>query len=192
MTSLRWPSAFAILLTHLAPLTLLALTPTRSQAVDLRVGYIDSGRIFQEFKQAQEAQQRFDRVVQGWRDEASDKENAVKKLRTEVRDQSPILSAAKRQEKEDELQRAVAEYERFVQEVWGPQGKASQENERVTQEVVTKIRAAVEKVAGNHGLTLVLDAASGFIIYADKSMDFTNQVLQELNALPGSTSTGTR
>src|SRR5437016_2352948 len=158
---------------HAVLLLLLALPvlPGRAAAADVRIGYIDSGRIFREFKDAQEAQQRFDRQVQGWRDEAGEKENVVKKLRQETRDQSPILSAVKRQEKDEELQKAISEYERFVQDVWGPQGRAVQENERATQEVVANMRSAVEKVAADKGLTLVLDAASGFIIYAERSLD---------------------
>src|SRR5262249_19811324 len=137
-----------------------------------------------------EAQQRFDRQVQGWRDEAAEKEQAVKKLRQDVHDQAPILSAVKRQEQEEQLQRAVSEYERFVQDVWGPRGRAAQANETATQTVVTKIREVVEKVAADKGLNLVIDSASGFIIYADKSMDLTTQVIQTLNnASPTSTTT---
>ncbi len=98
-----------------------------------------------------------------------------------MRDQSPILSALKRQEKEEALQRATSEYEKFVQDIWGPSGRAAQENERATGEVVTQIRAAVEKIAGERGLELVLDSAGGFIIYADRSMDLTSLVIQELN-----------
>src|SRR5262249_23177881 len=150
-------------------------------AVDIRFGYIDSARIFTEYKDAQEAQQRFDRQVQGWRDEAAEKEKQVNQLRTEVRDQGPILSALKRQEKEEALQRALSDYERFIQEVWGPDGKASQENNRATGEIVGQIRSAVEKIAGDKGLTLVLDAANGSIIYADRSLDLTPQVIEELN-----------
>src|SRR5436190_15282590 len=99
-------------------------------AADLKIGYIDSARIFQEYSDAKEAQARFDRQVQGWRDEAAEKEKQVNALRAEVRDQSPILSALKRQEKEEALQRAISEYERFIQDIWGPQGRAAQENER--------------------------------------------------------------
>lgn len=164
----------------LCALLLLAATAA-SAAPALNIGYIDSSRIFQEYKDAQEAQQRFNRQVDGWRDEATEKEKAVNDLRKEVRDQSPILSAMRRQEKEEALQRAISDYERFIQDIWGPQGKAAQENERATGEVVTKIRAAVEKIAGDKGLNLVLDSAGGFIIYADKTLDLTTQVIDELN-----------
>jgi outer membrane protein len=153
-----------------------------ARAADLRVGYIDSARIFTEFKEAQEAQARFDRLVTGWRDEALEKEKAVTQLRQEVRDQSPILSAMRRQEKEAALQRAVSEYDAFIQEIWGPTGRASSENERATGEIVQRIRAAVEKVAGQKGLELVFDAASGYLVYADKNLDLTSEVLTELAA----------
>lgn len=161
---------------------LLMLAATAARAADLPVGYIDSGRIFTEYADAKAAQERFDRQVQGWRDEAAEKEKAVQQLRDEVRDQSPILSALKRQEKQEALQRAIADYERFTQDIWGPQGKAEQENQRATQEIVQRIRTAVEKIAADRGLVLVLDAAGGMIIYADRTLDLTTPVLQELNS----------
>lgn len=160
-----------------------------ARAADLRMGYIDSGRIFIEYKEAQEAQARFDRLVTGWRDEALEKEKAVTQLRQEVRDQSPILSAMRRQEKEAALQRAISEYDAFIQDIWGPTGKAASENERATGEIVNRIRLAVEKVAGQKGLELVLDAASGYLVYADKNLDLTGEVLAELAA---TTSSGAR
>lgn len=160
-------------------LVLAAVAPAR--AADVRFGYIDSQRIFQEFKDAQEAQARFDRQVQGWRDDATEKEKSVNQLQGELRDQGPILSSLKRQEKEEQLQRAISDYQRFIQDVWGPNGKAAQENERFTAQVVTQIRSAVEKIAADRDLTLVLDAAGGQIIYADPSFDLTTQVITELN-----------
>jgi outer membrane protein len=162
-----------------AALLVCAAAPARAE---LRFGYIDSGRIFTEYKVAQEAQARFDRQVQGWRDEAAERERQVNLLRAEVRDQSPILSSLKRQEKEEALQKAIAEYEKFVQEIWGPQGRAAQENDRATADVVQQIRTVVEKIAADRNLNLVLDAASGDIIYADKTLDLTPDVLAELNA----------
>jgi outer membrane protein len=160
-------------------LAALAVVPARA---DVRLGYIDSGRIWVEFKDAQEAQQRFDRQVQGWRDEAAEKEKAVNDLRKQVKDQSPVLSALKRQELDSSLQKAISDYEKFVQDVWGQDGRAAQENARATDEIVSQVRRAVEKVAGQKGLDLVLDVTGGFVIYADKTLDLTNDVLAELNS----------
>ncbi len=166
----------------LLSLALGALAALPSGAADLKLGYIDSARIFQEYRVAQDAQASFDRQVQGWRSEAAEKQKAVDALRAELRDQAPILSALRRQEREEALQRAISDYEKFVQEIWGTQGRAAQENERSTQEIVTQIRSAVEKIAADRQLDLVLDAASGIIIYADRNLDLTAVVLAELAA----------
>lgn len=163
-------------------LALLLLLAVPAGAADVRIGYIDSARIFLEYEAAKEAQARFDRQVTGWRDEAAEKQKSVETLRAEVRDQSPILSSLKRQEKEEALQRAISEYERFIQDIWGPQGRAVQENERATGEVVAQIRSAVEKIASERALDLVLDAASGYLIYANKTLDLTATVIEELKS----------
>jgi|SRR5688572_6125442 len=163
-------------------LALVAAIGPGAWAADTRIGFIDSAKIFQEYRLAQEAQQTFDRQVQTWRTEATEKERVVNQLRAEVRDQGPILSALKRQEKEEALQKAISDYETFVQDIWGPTGRAAQENERTTREVVEQIRAVVEKLAGEKGLDIVLDAAGGAIIYADRSLDLSAEVVQELNA----------
>ena len=47
--------------------------------------------------------------------------------------------------------------------------------------MVNEIRAVVEQIAVNRNLNLVLDSAGGFIIYADKNLDLTSDVIQELN-----------
>ncbi|HEY3216518.1 MAG TPA: OmpH family outer membrane protein [Candidatus Eisenbacteria bacterium] len=162
--------------------TALLLAAASGRAASLRIGFIDSAKIFQGYRVAQEAQQQFDRQVQTWRAEAGEKENLVTKLRAELRDQGPILSALRRQEKEEGLQKAVGEYEKFVQDIWGPQGRAVQENERTTREVVNQIRAVVEKLAVEKGLEMVFDAAGGTIIYADRGLDLSADVVKELNA----------
>jgi outer membrane protein len=159
---------------------LLCTVPTAH--AQTRIGYIDSSRIWVEYKDAAEAQQRFERQVQGWRDEAAEKQRMADQLKAELRDQGPVLSALKKQEKESALQRAISDYESFVQEVWGTNGRAVQENSRATEEIISQVRRVVEKVAASRGMDLVLDAASGFVIYADKQLDMTNDVIAELNA----------
>lgn len=167
--------------------TALALAAAPAAAQDVRFGYIDSARIFREFSEAKEAQERFDRQVQGWRTEAAEKEKQVNELRAEVQDQGPMLSSLRRQEKESALQRAISDYERFIQDIWGPNGRAATENGNMTAAIVEKIRGAVETVAGERALNLVLDSSSGFLIYADPSFDLTGEVLEELaqQSVPG-------
>ena len=68
-----------------AALVALLFGAAGAHAADIRLGYIDSSRIFIEFKEAQEAQQRFDRLVTGWRDETKVDEYLSRVGRVEAR-----------------------------------------------------------------------------------------------------------
>jgi Skp family chaperone for outer membrane proteins len=46
---------------------------------------------------------------------------------------------------------------------------------------VERIRTEVEKLAGEKGLDLVFDSAGGFLIFADKSLDLTAEIIKRLN-----------
>ena len=167
-----------ILFPFLAALFILA-SPASAQNV--RIGFIDSQRIFNEYKAAQEAQDRFAREIQSWRTEADDRRKQVEDLRNELKDQDPMLSESKRLEKESTLQKAVSDYDRFVQDFWGPQGKVQRLNDEITREVIGKVRDAVELLANREGYDLVLDAADGNVIFGVKSLDLTQRVLDDLN-----------
>lgn len=168
-------------------LLLLGAAPARAQQV-VKIGFVDSQRIFEQYKAAQEAQDRFNREIQAWRSEADERRRAVDVLRNEMKDQSLVLSEAKRLEKDTALQKAVSEYDRFVQDFWGPGGRVQRLNDEMTREIVGKIRDAVEILANREGYDLVLDAADGNVIFGVKSLDLTERVLEQLNqAAPGAT-----
>ena len=171
------PRLFAPLLAMLA----FALFAAPASAQNVRIGFIDSQRIFNEYKAAQEAQDRFAREIQSWRTEADDRRKQVEDLRNELKDQDPLLSESKRLEKESTLQKAVSDYDRFVQDFWGPNGKVQRLNDEITREVIGKVRDAVELLANREGYDLVLDAADGNVIFGVKSLDLTQRVLDDLN-----------
>ncbi|MGH7724585.1 MAG: OmpH family outer membrane protein [Candidatus Eiseniibacteriota bacterium] len=157
-----------------------------ASAQTIKLGFVDSQRIFEQYRAAQEAQERFTREIQAWRTDADERRRAVDVLRNELKDQSLVLSEAKRLEKETALQKAVSDYDKFVQDFWGPGGRVQRLNDETTREIIGKIRDAVELIANREGYDLVLDAADGNVIFGVKSLDLTDRVLEQLNqALPG-------
>ncbi len=157
---------------------LLAGSPAAAQNV--RLGFVDSQRIFETYKGAQEAQERFGREVTAWRTEADERRRALDVLRNEIKDQEALVTDTKKIEQESALSKAVSEYDRFVQEFWGPAGRVQRMNDEMTREVIGKIRDAVETIAYREGYDLVLDAADGNVIFGVKGLDLTDRVLTEL------------
>jgi Skp family chaperone for outer membrane proteins len=173
-------------------LALLGLSAAPAGAQILRIGYVDSQRIFESYRGAQDAQERFTREITAWRTEADDRRRALDVLRDELKDQEALLSEAKKLEKETAVQRAVADYDRFVQEFWGPGGRVGRLNDEMTREVIGRIRDAVETIANREGYDLVLDAADGNVIFGVKSLDLTDRVLAELAKDPAASASTPR
>jgi len=155
-----------------------------SLAQDLKIGYIDSIKIFAEYKETQEAERQYKREVDKWTADKNRMEQDIVKLREELQAQSLMLSDEKKQEKRLELDRQMQDYEKFMQETFGDDGLAAKRNKELTQPIVDKINGILETLAKDRGLLMVFDVANADIVYADKQLDLTQAVLDELNKQP--------
>src|SRR5262245_10620788 len=174
-----------------AAVAAMALGAGTASAQILKIGYIDSVRIFSGYTYARDAQQRFSREIEAWRAESDDRRRAIDQSRADLKEQSLALSEEKRLEKEGQLQKQLSDYDQFVQAFWGPKGRASELNEQLTADVIQRVRNVVERVARDDSYDLVLDAADGNVIFAVKSLDLTDRVLDILNREAGTPSSGT-
>jgi outer membrane protein len=147
-----------------------------------KIGYIRSATLLDQYQGARTATETFNRDVDAWNQEAQKRKGELDVLGKELEAQSPMLSDAVRSQKDLEYQRKLSEYDQYVQSIWGPQGLVAQRNEELMKPIVDKIQAAARKVAADDGYDFVLDASEGNVIYADKSYDLTDKVLQELQS----------
>jgi outer membrane protein len=148
---------------------------------DIKIGFIDSERIFAGYKGTSQAQTEFNNDVQKWQADVEGRRRELEKLTADYQSQSLILSEAKRREQEEELQQKRSDLDAFVQEIWGTNGKIAQRNEQLTRPIVEKIREILTDIAKTQGISLVLDATDGNVVYADRALDLTNEVLDRIN-----------
>ena len=144
---------------------------------DIKIGFIDSDRIFAEYPKTQEAQASFNREVLELSKTAKEKKTEVDDLQRKLDQQGPMLSEAKRNEQNLELQRKVSDYETFVQTNWGPAGRISKLNEEFLKPIVDRVHAIVAEFGTEEGFSLILDAADGNVVFGDKALDLTDRVL---------------
>ena len=159
---------------------LLAL-PVAAGAADVKLGYIDSARIFAEYKGTEDAQRDFDQEVAGWEEQARTMKAELDSLAEVYQSQSLMLSEAKKTERQQEITAKQAEYETFVQSVFGPEGRVAEKNSELVRPIVDKINLVLQEIGDAEGYTLVLDASIGGIVYASDGIDLTDRVLEELN-----------
>jgi outer membrane protein len=148
---------------------------------DLKVGFIDSERIFAGYQGTNEAKSEFQADIDKWSRDLETRKQELERLNEEYQSQSLILSEVKRREREEDLLRRRNELDAFIQEIWGPAGKVAQRNEQLTRPIVEKIREVLNEIGESEGFSIIFDATDGNVVYADQALDLTDRVLTRLN-----------
>ena len=165
-----------------AIIALLVMIAAIAQADELKIGYVDSQRIFAEFQEYQDAQAKFDKDVEAWNVQAEQMKSEVDQLIEELEGQSLILSAEKKSEKEDFLKAKQDTLRQFLDATFGPEGKAERRMAELSKPVRDKVLEVIESVAIDGNYSIVFDAGTVNIAYAKKSLDITDEILAELAA----------
>ena len=152
-------------------------------AQDIKVGYIDSQRIFAEYKETQDAEKLYKKEVDAWKIQAETMEREIVKLQDELKAQSLMLSEEKQKEKKLILDQKIQDYQRFMAETFGDEGIAAKRNKELTQPIVEKINRILQTMAEEQDFAVVFDIANASIVYAKKEYDLTDLVLVELRKI---------
>jgi len=179
---------------HVMTFCLLAIVlafATQPALAQLKIGYINSNKILEVFKDAIDVRKRVQDLNQAWEREAKDMEKQVKDLQEQLEAQSLLLSDERKAEKQQEIQTLYLKYQQFLNEKWGQQGEAAKKEVEFIQPVYDKINKAIQKIGQEESYQYIFDVVAGNILYASEDQpDLTQKLLEELNkGLPAATTT---
>ena len=66
--------------------------------------------------------------------------------------------------------------------MYGRKGELITENEKVSAPIIQLIRKAINEIALQEGYDMVVDRATGAVVFWKKENDLTNKVLEYLNS----------
>ena len=153
-----------------------------AEAQEYKIGFIDSERIFAEYRGTKDAQDEFNKELERLSAELETKKRDLEKMVEDYEGQALILSEPRRREREAEIQTKRAELDEFVRQIWGPSGKVAQRNEELTRPIIEKMNLVLTKIGEDEAFSIIFDAADGNVVYADRALDLTDRVLQALHA----------
>ncbi len=156
------------------------LSPAPAAAEELKIGYINSLRIRDEFPEFAEAQTKFDKEVAEFQKQDQQKRMQLDSLIQAFETQSLLLSEAKKKEKQAEIETKKSEYRKFFEDTFGPEGVLEKKNAEMTKPLLDKINAVLEKIAVQENYAYIFDAVNANIAYARPQYDLTERVLEEL------------
>jgi len=145
-----------------------------------KTGYVDSKKIFGKYKGAGDIKLQVNRALDAWNKEIGLKRAEIDSLQRDLEAQNLVISSERRKLKQDEIKTKSKEVETLIHQVYDPSGKLDAKNKELSKPMVEKIGAIIKKVALDNNILLVLDSSSGMVVYADKDLDLTDQVLEEL------------
>ena len=146
-----------------------------------KIGYVDVERLKVEYKEFQDAQERFNRQLAIWQGQADTMQKEVLVLQDELERQGSLLTEAKRKEKQQQIIAKQKEYQEYASKILGPEGEAARRERELSKPLIDKINAVIQLVAIRDGYALILDSSGGNVLYAKEEMDLTAVILEELN-----------
>lgn len=143
-----------------------------------KFGYVDSDRIFAEYKDWAVAQEEFNTEYKAWDDEAKEMQKALEELVEEYEKQKLILSEEKKKEREAAIEAKRSALDAFTKEIFGPEGTAERKNSALVKPLLEKINGAIERIATEGNYDFIYN--SNGLAYAKKDYDITEKILEIL------------
>ena len=163
-------------------LAALLVSGTASAEDGLRVAHVDSKLIFEGYKGTKKAQEEYDRQVAKWEQQANLLQKELAAIKEKLDKQALMLSDEKRKELEADYAKKNTELKEFIDRVYGRSGELITENEKVSAPIISLIKKAVTEIALQGGYDMVVDRATGSVLFWKDENDLTKKVLDYLNA----------
>lgn len=154
-----------------------ALAAGTAEAQTLKIGYINSQEILEKAPGAKEAQQAFERDMEGFTTEAQQLQNELTRMQQQLAQQELTLSPEAKRNRQQQIQDKAQQAQARMAEM---DQIAARRRSELVQPVMDKITAVIEKIREEQNYALILDVAAGSIIAADPALDLTAEVLRRL------------
>lgn len=147
----------------------------------LKIGYVDSKTIMEKLPEAQDAQQKLNELIQGWKTEIN-KLKAERKAKQQDYDRRQlIMTEQTRNQLKSEIKKLDTKIDNFREEKFGTNGELFQKQEELMKPVQNKVFNAIQDVAKEENLDFVFDRSGDImILYAKDKYDITQKVLDKL------------
>ncbi|HEU6437142.1 MAG TPA: OmpH family outer membrane protein [Nitratidesulfovibrio sp.] len=151
---------------------------TAAVAADMKIAIVNMQAIASQSDAAQDAQKKMKATFGAEKDQLEKQANDLKKKADDMKVQSAALSNEAKEDKKVEFIRLKRDLEdktrAFARKVEGAEM-------RVRQEMASLILQAAKEYGDKKGYTLILDGAAAGVVHADKTIDVTKELLDEVN-----------
>jgi Skp family chaperone for outer membrane proteins len=161
-------------------LTMLGVAPAAAQQqAGVKIAYVNSQAILKQTPGYAQAESTFAKELESYRGEVQKLQAGLDSAAQDFEQQSVALSPTSRQAKRKELE---AQQEKLQQRTQELQQRASARERELLEPIQTKVNTVIEglRASGNYAMIFDVSAPNSGIVTADKSLDLTARVIQQL------------
>ena len=166
--------------------TILTLALASFALADVKIGYVDSNEIMNNFDEVRQVQADLEKEQRRLESEFNELVFGLDSLKQDYDRQRLLMSDTRRNEKENEIANKEKSVQKFQLDKFGPEGEIYRKQNQLLKPVLGKIDAAIQQVGSDRGYDYILDAMSGALLYALDSHNLTEAVMDELSKATGS------
>ena len=153
--------------------TALALAPLAAQAAELKIGFVNTERVFREAAPAKRAQQKLEREFAARNADLAKIEKQGRDLQTELERENVTIPEPQRREKERQLADISRNFQRMQREIREDLNLRRNEELASVQERATRV---INQIAEQEKYDLILQEA----VFASGKIDITEKVIRAL------------
>jgi outer membrane protein len=165
----------------IACFTLLGTGAAVAQQNGGKVAYVNTQAILKQTPGYAQAESTFTREVETYRTEVQKLQASLDSAASDFEQKSVMLSPTQRDAKRKDLTGQQQKLEQRTQEL---QQKAATRERELLDPIQTKVNSVIEgiRAAGNYAVIFDVSAPNSGIVTADKSLDLTQRVIQQLKS----------
>jgi len=159
---------------------LLVLIPVMVSAAAQKIGVIDVDKVYNDFEEKNIAEQQFYQESDQWEQDLNEKEAEITRLKDEYENLPPIVSKDRRDQKLKEIEQKETDFYNLANDY---RNKAVERQMELLAPISEKIVTAINEVAEENGLDIVLNTMQGEVVLYIKNedIDITEAVIEILN-----------
>jgi len=172
-----------------ASFLLIPLAGAGVRAQTLKIGYVNSAKVLQEFPEAIEAQQKLDQMGKQWQGELEKMDKDFQAKYKEFQKKEALLNETEKRTQRDDLLQQQQKGIQFRQEKFGNDGELALATDSLLRPIKQKVMKVIAQVARDQKLQFMFDRNEQILVllYGETKYDYTNLVIDQLKrvGVPG-------
>ncbi len=146
---------------------------------EVKIGYVDLQKALNLSKAGVAAKQEIGNQLKKFEVEFKTMQDDLQKLKGELEKQAVLLSDSAKADKEREYQKNLKELQRFNKDV---REEMQQKDAEHTKRILNELFEILQKIGKDGGYTMVIEKNEGAVIFADESVDLTDELIKAYDA----------